>query len=327
VALDTKLTWNPKVQADPLGFFNPADNCNLLITAEIYTPISNPAQTTYTIHGELTNFTLDLFGSGGADCINIAFTSFTFDAKTGAKPSIKPQIDTVTFVGPLSFIQDLESLLSSLGGPSINVTGAGIDASYTLALPDVGVGVFSLSNLSLTGGVNIPFDGTPIRVRFALCSQDNPFLLTIYVFGGGGFFSLAIGADGIEMIQVSLEFGAAISIDLGVASGGVSIMAGIYFSLQTFPTEQVTLTGFLKADGNLSVLGIITISMEFYLGLTYQNPGQAYGEASVTLSISVLFFSTSVTATYQKTIGGGSDPDFAQAITQADWDVYCEAFA
>jgi hypothetical protein len=97
------------------------------------------------------------------------------------------------------------------------------------------------------------------------------------------------------------------------------------------PSEAVVLTGFLRADGNLSVLGIITLSMEFYLGLTYEKQGNqatAYGEASVTVSISVLFFSASVTATYQKTIAGG-DPvyDFAQAITKADWDVYCEAFA
>jgi hypothetical protein len=334
-ALATKLTWNPKVQADqPFEFFLPDSDANLLITAEIYTPIANPAQTTYSIHGELTNFTLVLFGKKGAEFIDIAFTSFTFDAKTGAKPSVKPQISGVTFAGPLSFIQDFEQLLSSLDGPSIDVTSAGIDASYTLALPDVSLGVFSLSNLSLSGDVNIPFDGTPVRVRFALCSQDNPFLLTIWVFGGGGFFALAIGADGIEMIQVSLEFGAAISIDLGVASGGVSIMAGIYFSLASNsappPTDVVQLTGFLRADGNLSVLGIITLSMEFYLGLTYTNAGgqaSAYGEASVTVSVSVLFFSASVTATYQKTIAGGSDPDFAQAISQADWDVYCEAFA
>jgi len=126
---------------------------------------------------------------------------------------------------------------------------------------------------------------------------------------------------------VSLEFGAAVSIDLGVASGGVSIMAGIYFSLQTVPSNQVQLTGFLRADGNLSVLGIISLSMEFYLGFTYLDPGQAYGTATVTVSISVLFFSTTVSATMTKTIGGGSDPDFAQAISAADWDTYCEAFA
>jgi hypothetical protein len=217
--------------------------------------------------------------------------------------------------------------LSSLGGPSIDVSSAGIDASYTLALPDITVGIFSLTNLSLSAGVNIPFDGSPVRVRFSLCTQDNPFLLTIYVFGGGGFFGLAIGADGIEEIQVSLEFGAAISINLGVASGGVSIMAGIYFSLQTVPEKQVQLTGFLRADGNLSVLGIIQISMEFYLAFTYLDPGQCYGTATISVSISVLFFSVSVSATMTKTFGGGSDPDFADAISQGDWDTYCGAFA
>ena len=163
-AIDTKLSWNPTVQAR-LGSVSSsptpgAITTNLLVTAEIYTPISNPAQTTYSIHGELTNFELVLFGSD-ASFIGITFNSFTFDSKTGAKTSVQPNIDTVTFLGPLTFIQDLSQLLSSLGGPSIDVSSAGIDASYTLALPDITVGIFSLTNLSLSGGVNIPFDGSP----------------------------------------------------------------------------------------------------------------------------------------------------------------------
>ncbi|HWF82267.1 MAG TPA: hypothetical protein VN695_16935 [Streptosporangiaceae bacterium] len=324
-ALDTMLKWQPKVQGDPLGVFKP-NNSKLLITAEIMVPISQPAQATYKIHGELNNFELVLFGSD-ASFIGITFTSLTFDSSTGSKTSIQPKIDSVTFLGPLTFIQDLEQLLASIGGPSIDVSASGINASYSLALPDVTVGVFSLSNLSINAGLNIPFDGSPVRVRFGLCTQDNPFLLTVWIFGGGGYFSLALGADGIEELQVELEFGAAVSIDLGVASGGVSIMAGIYFSLQTTPTKLIQLTGFLRADGNLSILGIISISLEFYLALTYLDPGQAYGEATVKVSISVLFFSTTVSATMRKTLGGGSDPDFRQAISQANWDTYCEAFS
>jgi len=104
-------------------------------------------------------------------------------------------------------------------------------------------------------------------------------------------------------------------------------MAGIYFSLQTAPTKQVQLTGFLKADGNLEVLGIISISMEFYLGFTYLDPGKAYGEATVTLTISILFFSATVSATMRKTFGGSGDPTFGHALTQAEWDQYCSAFA
>jgi hypothetical protein len=45
------------------------------------------------------------------------------------------------------------------------------------------------------------------------------------------------------------------------------------------------------------------------------------------VSVSVLFFSVSVSATMTKTFGGGSDPDFADAISQSDWDSYCGAFA
>ena len=325
-ALEVTIDWTPTVQADPAGFFQPQSDSSLTINAEIYTPIANPSQTTYSIHGDLTNFELVLFGSGN-EYIGVSFNSFTFDSKTGAKTSIQPDIDSVSFLGPLTFINELENLLSSLGGPSISVDDGGIEASYSLALPDIGVGVFALQNLALSAGVDIPFDGSPVRVRFGLSSRDNPFILTIDLFGGGGFFSLAIGADGIELIEVSLEFGADLSIDLGVASGGVSIMAGIYFALQTVPTKQVQLTGFLRADGNLSVLGIISISMEFYLGLTYLDPGKAYGTATVSVSVKVLFFSVSASVTMQKTLGGSGDPDFKQALTAKNWKTYCEAFA
>ncbi len=325
-AIEVTLDWSPSVTEDSLGFFVPDSNGSLTVHVDITTPFANPANVTYNINGALSNFALQLFGNA-APYIQVHFTSLAFKFSTGAKIDITPKIDKVTFEGPLTFIQDIEQLLASLGGPSIDIEPSGITASYSLPLPDVGVGVLDLQNLKLGAGLTIPFDGTPVRVRFDLCTRDDPFILTISLFGGGGFFGLAIGADGIELIEVSLEFGAALSIDLGVASGGVSIMAGIYFSLQTAPTKQVQLTGFLKADGNLEVLGIISISMEFYLGFTYLDPGKAYGEATVTLTISILFFSATVSATMRKTLGGSGDPTFGQALTQAEWDQYCSAFA
>ena len=155
---------------------------------------------------------------------------------------------------------------------------------------------------------------------------DDPFILTIECFGGGGFFSLAVGADGIEALEVSLEFGAAIALDFGVASGSASIMAGIYFELQTVPTPLVQLTGFLKVDGSLEVLGILTLSVELYLAFTYLDPGKAYGEATLTVSVKVFCFSASVSLTYQKRFGGSGDPTFAQALSSSDWTQYCGAF-
>ena len=200
-----------------------------------------------------------------------------------------------------------------------------------MVVAHVGVGVFAIENISLSGMLTIPFDGTPISLQVDFCTRENPFLLSICLFTGGGFFGIGLGADGIELIEVSLEFGASISMDLGVASGGVSIMAGIYFQLAaaTAPAtgEVVTLTGFLQASGNLEVLGIISISIVFYLGFTYMDPGKCYGTATVTVTVKVLFFSASVDLTVTKTFGGDGDPTFAEAISQANWDTYCAAFA
>jgi hypothetical protein len=325
-ALDTTLDWSPSVQQDPLGIFIPQSGSKLSIKAVIHTPFANPSATTFTVDVSLTKFELQLFGSAAA-FIGVTFSKVTFKFGTGAKTVVDPKIDSVTFLGPLTFINDLEQLLSSLGGPTIDVSDGGITAAYALPLPSISVGVFGLENLKIDAGLTIPFDGTPVRVRFGLCTREAPFILTIEMFGGGGFFSLAIGADGIESIEVSLEFGAAIALDFGVASGSASIMAGIYFELQEIPTKQITLTGFLKADGSVEVLGIITLTIELYLGFTYLDPGQAYGEATVTVSVKVFCFSASVSLTYQKTFGGSGDPSFGQALTQSDWDSYCAAFA
>ena len=149
------------------------------------------------------------------------------------------------------------------------------------------------------------------------------------------------------------------SIDLGVASGSVQLVAGVYFAYGQVAPPATTLgcilTGFVKLDGSLSILGIITLSLEFDLSLTYEDLGgvsSVTGTATLTVGVSVLFFSFSVSVTATKTFGGGSDgarsvhhgsarahlvphlgggdtpPTFVDQVpTQAVWNSYCAAFA
>ncbi|MGO9912920.1 MAG: hypothetical protein ACLPQS_17405 [Acidimicrobiales bacterium] len=338
--LQTTVDWNPSVSEDPTGTFDPkgSKTKTLEIHVKIFTPFADPSNTTFQILGKLVNFDVNLFGAddkGGLTFLNLHFDKLLFSAKTGAKVQFTVDITAVNFEGPLTFINDLEQYLASLGGPSIDIQPTGLTVSYSLPIPDITCGVLAIENISLFGQLTLPFDGTPVRLEVDFCTRDNPFILTIDCFGGGGFLGVALGTDGIELIEVSLEFGAAIAMDLGVASGSASIMAGIYFSLapNTHPTgahppaDVVTLTGFLQANGDLEVLGIISISILFYLGFTYQDPGKCTGTATVTVTVKVLIFSASVSLTVTKTFGGSGDPSFAQAISQADFDTYCAAFA
>jgi hypothetical protein len=136
----------------------------------------------------------------------------------------------------------------------------------------------------------------------------------------------------MKALEVSLEFGATAALDIGVASGEVHMMAGIYFSLQRKEGSSdlsAILTGYLRLGGSLNVLGIISISVEFNLSFTYDGArDKAYGRATLTVSVHVLFFSASVELTVERAFGGSGDPHFIDFYPDpAPWEEYALAFA
>lgn len=73
---------------------------------------------------------------------------------------------------------------------------------------------------------------------------------------------------GIKSVEAAFEFGADCSLNLGVASGGVTIMGGFYFKYEIVDElEKINLSGYIRINGKMSVLGLISVSLEFYLAL------------------------------------------------------------
>jgi hypothetical protein len=193
------------------------------------------------------------------------------------------------------------------------------------------VGVLSLSNVSLGAGFDLPFTGLSPSARFNFAERQSPFNLTVSLFGGGGFFAITIDTGGVKELEASLEFGAQISIDLGVASGGVYVKGGFYFHWKDAPDSLVYFEGYVELGGHLSVLCLITASLVFHLALAYQKQGgmsQLFGQATLEVEIDILFFSFSVGVSVQKQFAGGSDPRFIDFVPDdATWRQYCQAFA
>ncbi|MFQ6097720.1 MAG: hypothetical protein ACE5O2_08325, partial [Armatimonadota bacterium] len=323
-AIDTRLEWEPDVTG--FGPFKPKDDAEFKISAVLHTELAG-GDSTYTVNGLLTRFAMDLFGF-----IVLHFDKFAFKAASGQKMDVKPDISEVEFGGPLAFINELKDFIKFGGnsGPDLDVTPTGLTLGYTLPIPSVAVGVLTIQNISLGAKLHIPFLGDPVRLRFNFCERENPFILTVSMFGGGGFMALSIGLDGVEMLEASLEFGGSIAIDIGVASGGVYIMAGIYYKWEDSPSGgSAILTGYLRMGGALCILGIITLSIEFYMSLTYASEGnKVWGEAKLTVKIEILFFSKSVSMTCRREFADPPRATFQSLMpTKSVWDEYCEAFA
>jgi hypothetical protein len=340
------LDWEPGIENVDLGVAAFEKNyqnkqSKLLIHGRIEKPLkidSLGAPVTdgvkFEFNGKLNDFRVSVLKS-----VFINFTEFGFTAKSNAKPDVSVKLDPATpveFAGDLKFVEELRKAIPPNlfgAGPSLDIGPTGIRAGFAFALPPVAVGVFALKDVSLGAALTLPFlDGKP-AFDFNVSERANPFLLAVAIFGGGGFFHLQIDTAGIKEVEASFEFGATASIDLGVASGGVHIMAGIYFKLERRdPGNDLlpTLSGYLRLGGYLSVLGLIKISLEFVLSFTYDGAkDKAYGRATLTVKVEIVFFSTSVEVTMEKAFGGhGGDPKFGELFAApAVWSEYALAFA
>ncbi len=262
-----------------------------------------------------------------------------FTASSSKKPDINVVISEIEFVGILSFVQALKQVIPLDGfsdPPAIEVDAEGIKGGFSLALPNIAFGVFSLTNLSLGAGFSIPFVGKPLSVRFNFCERESPFHLTVSMFGGGGFFAITVDPHDVQILEAAFEFGAELSIDFGVASGGVSIMAGVYYRMES---GDASLTGYFRLYGEVSVLGIISASIELYLELRYEfSSGKCVGKATLTIEVSVFMFSISVSITCERKFAGSNgDPSFKElmapyidpvsSLPVEPWNEYCAAFA
>ncbi|MEY2513675.1 MAG: hypothetical protein QOJ89_1033 [bacterium] len=352
----TSMQFSPDLQSDDKGIFDPFDPqqpdttvATMDVVATIVSHLSDPTQASTTIDGDLRNFTMHMI-AGTPELVNfidLHFAQLRFHSQTGQEATVDPHIDDVTFKGVLLFIEELKKYLDfGSNAPAIELTPTQVSATTGLAIPNIELGVFSLSDLSFLATLVIPFTGAPAGIEFAFCSRENPFHLTIECFGGGGWFGVELGLDGLHSFEAGLEFGAAIAFDIGVAAGEVHIWAGIYFKMAP-PVDDpggelnAHIEGYVRAGGSLVIAGgVASVSLELYLGFTYdQATSKVGGEARLHLTVSVLCFSGSVDIDFQQYFGGQNDPTFAELIPPDDpglapaewtsryWTDYCNAFA
>ena len=246
--------WQPILQ-DGGTVFETNGNTSLLVHAEANTVVDAATGSTSILKQlsscNLSNFTLNLIGKEWpASFIILNFDDVYFDYESGQKAVVQVGLTSIDFVGVLAFVQALKDLIPCDGFsnlPSVEISEQGVSLNFSLALPNLSIGVFSLTNLSLVAGFSIPFFGGPLNVSFGFCRRESPFLLTVSMFGGGGFFGMVLNANGLQMLEAAFEFGASLSVDFGVASGGVHVLAGIYY--KQAEDHSAALSGYFRMGG------------------------------------------------------------------------------
>ena len=319
-AFAARFEWRPLLAGTSV--FKPKDLRGLLVSVEA-------VGDDFLVTAALDEFDIDIAA------LLLKFNRILFRSQNGQKPEIDVDFQAFEFKGPLAFVETLRDLIPLDGfadPPEVTVTPEGITAGFSQGLPNIAVGVFSLENLSLAAGFSVPFLGPPMSTWFRFCERENPARLTVSMFGGGFFFGIVADAKGLQVAEGAIEFGAAISVNFGVASGSVSAMAGLYFKIEN---GTVTLAGYFRMRGEVEALGIVSVCIELYLEMLYEEKSnKCVGTATISVEVEVALFSTTVSITATKKFAGsGADPTLADVLeikpdmTSDDWNAYCAAFA
>lgn len=344
--VNARLAWETPLgnwPDDTRRIFAPGGDAKLRLVSEIRGAFKG-GESQALISCALPPFHLRLMGDTTFITIKVAVMEFS--VKPGHKPDVNVQLERggIEFGGPLKFVETLQKIIPFDGfsdPPYLDISTSGLRAGFDLAIPDLAMGIFALTNVHLGAELTVPFIGESLEFRFFFATREDPFRLQVALFAGGGFFAITVAPDGLRVIEAAFEFGAAVAMSFVVASGSLSVMAGIYFRLEIDgPTQRVQLTGYFRARGEVDVLGLISACIELYLELSYFQEGdkaKAIGKASISIEVSVCFLSFSVSVSCEKKFAGSAgDPTFLDMMgpyidyrgrAHDPWLEYCQAFA
>ena len=346
------------------GVFDPEPDGTMTLDVTYTTPLVPPGEPTYEIVGDLRNFKI-LMLDKDVRFVRLTFSRLTFTSRSGRKTDVHPEISNVEFDGPLKFVDSIKDYLKTPGtGPSIDVAPDSVTAGFSLQIPNIPAGALTIMNIVFYAGLRIPFNGTPVRARFALSSREHPFLCTWIGFGGGGFFALELGLDGIEMFEMDTVGGAAVALDAVLVTVEVHAYFGIHLGIgkNDKGNEIIDQISYIRYGGHCNVWGFWGFTIDLYLGLEYDGvANELWGQAKLTVELTYMWLTKDVELSVERRIAGpsgasGIDPGptasmfklasattpgdtptassadspplgYATLINQNEWNAYAAAFA
>lgn len=280
-APEVKMIWKgARLKSQP-GF--EATNATLLNLTVLQGPASSTTDCT------IASFALSF--PPVKPVLRLSIDSLRYLQTNGQPPDLTLTGPGLTFSGALRFIEDFKKALDSFGGAAklVSISPSAVSVRYRLAAPPITSGAFVLTGIAFNAGITVPFQDSP-SITLGFSSRALPFQLSVLLFGGTGYVAIELNKDGIKTFDAALEFGALVNIDFLIASGEVHALGGVRFELQA--NKSVSISGYLRIGGSVQVLGLVSVSIELIIALTYRsNTNALVGRATLVIVIDLTLWS------------------------------------
>lgn len=226
--------------------------------------------------------------------------------------------ENIILAQELQFVTDaLKALLPQEEGLTIMpLLPAGISATLSLPLPDIGTGAFTLTGITLNYNLALAIaGGFEVRTGFWLSKPDRPFGLAILFLGGGGWAGVEVAYRPPSLfrtrVSIGISAGAFVALNFGFARGSAGLLftAGVEFFRESGGRNagSTAVSLGLLIWGEFSILCIASAYLRLTATITYTSDGGMVARGRVEVRIRISFFYTlSVSRGFTRQFSGGS---------------------
>ncbi|AOR77271.1 hypothetical protein [Novosphingobium resinovorum] len=240
-------------------------------------------------------------GLGGTAIVTIRGGELVFG--NDGRFDFKFEAEDVILADELSFVTDaLKALLPQDEGLTIMpLLPAGISATLSLPLPDIGTGAFTLTGVTFHYNLALAVtDGFEIRTGFWLSKPDRPFGLAVLFLGGGGWAGIEIAYRPPDVFSTRVSIGisagafAALNFAFARGSAGLLFTAGVEFRRVSGAggSGSTSVSLGLLIWGEFSILSIASAYLRLTATITYTSQGGMIARGRVEVRIRISFFYT-----------------------------------
>jgi hypothetical protein len=210
------------------------------------------------VTGSLPPFDIKLFGSA-LHAVTLKFDTPKFESHDGAVP-LKFRIKSVQIGPQLEFLEKLQNYLKLGDGNGLGVVPTvdplGMRVRYGIGLGTIAFGALSFINVNVNAGAILPFEDQPARFTVALSSRDNPFLISAFPFGGGGYFQVEAEANRLVAFESSMDYGGVAAFGFGPLTGIGRLTSGIFVRKSIYKSAEIEGQFFAGGSAHIACFGV-----------------------------------------------------------------------
>ena len=227
----------------------------------------------FTTELEVQNFFLDFPPEAPVRFVTVDFESVVGKINSDGSTSIVPTIREWDFSGTLSM---LEALVDHTGIANVDlkIVDNVVDMDTSIKLPDVSLGVAELKNFGIDVGFDLPLDDGAAQLSLGIGKKSSPIDIDVMMFGATFWLDMELGFSGgskapTRTIGVGLSvYWEMFDFDIAVAHVSFTLRLSADWRLTG---DDVVFTGAVSLEGEIEVLGLVSVSSAIVAALTYDS--------------------------------------------------------